>query len=173
MTERLTDEERNATVSFCVTCFADSLDGSWGSGVLDGGHCLNCGAGGGTVEMKRWQVEEIRRNASWVGRRYYPSSEDRELAQERLSLLALVPKFVGRSAKQDTKHPQTWWVTQRTPTGHPLETRSVSQAFTANSADEALDFSRLSSLPYVSPSAFGDADDAATASGARDGGGPP
>jgi len=61
---------------FCTMCFASERNGSWGCTTMNN-YCLNCGAGGTTVEIPEWAIENIRKNASWVGKRYYPCDEDR------------------------------------------------------------------------------------------------
>ncbi len=58
---------------FCPLCFASEESSSWGADVMDG-HCFNCGASGGTVHLPAWAISEIRKNASWVGKRYYPTA---------------------------------------------------------------------------------------------------
>lgn len=71
--------ESNSTIkSFCPCCFASSTEGSWNHAVV-AGYCTNCG-NGSTVELPEWAIAEIRRNASWVGKRYYPNEEDKKAA---------------------------------------------------------------------------------------------
>ncbi len=133
-------------VLFCVMCFADSVDGSWGHTVVEttsGSHCLNCGASGSGVAMPRWAVESVRKNASWVGCRYYPNQDDRERGAELVHLRALVPHFPGRTAAPIPDHPDRWAVTQRL-----ADSKTVSVAVTASSEDEALAAARTQ-LPYV------------------------
>lgn len=63
---------------FCVCCFADSVwGGSWGGDVFQGG-CMNCGAGGSSITLSLMDIKQIRQQASWVGKRYYPHEEDFE-----------------------------------------------------------------------------------------------
>jgi hypothetical protein len=141
--------DRMALVSFCTRCFADDHGGSWGAGVMDGGHCLNCGAGG-AISLPRWAVEEIRRSASWVGRRYYPQSEDIEIHEERCALLALVPSFPGRTARPAKRIEQgervpdegRWEVEQTFPKG------CISSTVEASSAEEAIEKTRFG-MRYV------------------------
>jgi Zn ribbon nucleic-acid-binding protein len=146
---------RADTVSFCPQCFADDHGGSWGSGVLPGGHCINCGAGG-AIAMPKWAVESIRQNASWVGRRYYPGSEDKEILDERKALLSLVETFPGREVMQARKYEAgadlangewvdevgRWEIRQNTASGY------MSTIVEASSRDEAMEKSRFL-LRYV------------------------
>jgi hypothetical protein len=81
--------ERAEVVPFCPGCFASSYDGSWGH-ICDESHCFNCGAGP-TVMLPRWAVESIRRQASWVGKRYYPHEEDIAAQKEVAALRAFAP----------------------------------------------------------------------------------
>ncbi len=66
-------------VDFCPGCFATNLDGSCcptgsdGTGLQLG--CDNCG-GHHLLHMPKWAADSIRRQASWVGKRYYPNHED-------------------------------------------------------------------------------------------------
>jgi len=106
-------------VDFCSRCFACSQGGSWGEGVLNG-HCYNCGAGGSTVLMPRWAVDSIREQASWVGKRYYPSQEDKELSRELRYLRSIAPAPEGRTvarSEYDGANPNDWVVTQKYPDG--------------------------------------------------------
>jgi len=142
--------DRFEQVSFCPQCFADDYEGSWGAGVLPGGHCINCGAGG-AIPMPRWAVEQIRQSASWVGRRYYPGDEDREIEAERRALLATVTTFPGRVAepartlegREWVLEPGHWTVKQYLTDG-----RSISTTVKADSADEAIEKTRYA-LRYV------------------------
>lgn len=141
----LPDNARDAlSYQFCPCCFADEQSGSWNHVVVPttaGGHCSNCG-NGDTVLMPSWVIKEIRRNASWVGRRYYPNEEDREAAQERMALLALVTQFPGRHAQPDeTDEAGRWWVFQKLPSGSTTSTSVV--------ADSAEDAMRKCGLRYV------------------------
>lgn len=74
----MTAEDRNKVEKFCPCCFASETSGSWDHVVI-GGYCTNCG-NGSTVDLPVWAIEEIRRNASWVGKRYYPCDEDKKAA---------------------------------------------------------------------------------------------
>lgn len=103
---------------FCVRCFADDKDGgSWSGGVVPG-HCMNCGAGGSVVSIPPWAVKSIRSSASWVGKRYYPSDEDREIREELIALRALVPSFPGRTATEyvDSVTGELYWTVRQETT---------------------------------------------------------
>lgn len=142
-------KKRAEPMIFCVMCFADSEGGSWGDSVVSDDrrntHCFNCGSGGSGITMPRWAVEEIRRNASWVGKRYYANDEDRELQHELQLLRALVTDFPGRKAEPSTApgNEGCWVITQQLGPG-----KSVSIMTKAASAEEALEWARLR-LPYV------------------------
>lgn len=90
----MTEENRTDFIAFCPMCFASDDGGSWGVGTI-GDHCFNCGANG-SIAVPRWATNAIRQSASWVGRRYYPGDEDREIDAERRALLATVKVFPGR-----------------------------------------------------------------------------
>ncbi len=134
---------------FCVCCFATEEDGSWGCTVVGSVHCLNCGAGNSSFPLPRWATEEIRRNASWVGKRFYPSDEDVQRAEERRQLLKLVQTFPGRIAEEmlseKPRNPENrvWKVKQDTGQGR------WSMVFVEAPAEaEALELARYL-LPYV------------------------
>ncbi len=93
-----TESNSDKTELFCVKCFASEKSSSWGGQVVEG-HCLNCGAGGTTIQIPTWAVEEIRKNASWVGKRYYPATEDLENQRELKALRERMTEFPGRSAR--------------------------------------------------------------------------
>jgi hypothetical protein len=137
----------NDVLLFCPCCFASSEGGSWGEVVIEG-HCFNCGAGGSGIEMKRWAVDSIRQQASWVGKRYYPHDEDKQRHEELKVLRALIPSFPGRTARlsEDGKASEpgklVWWVEQVTGA---QTTTSVS--IEAATAEEAIEASRFL-LPY-------------------------
>lgn len=57
--------------AFCTRCFAD-YNKEW----MQSNHCINCGSGGSLILLHIWAVESIRKNASWVGKRFYPDKED-------------------------------------------------------------------------------------------------
>jgi len=132
--------ERNAIIRFCPGCFADEHGGSWDHVVI-GNHCTNCGATG-TISIPKWAVESIRKQASWVGRRYYPCDEDHENYAERQALLSTIQTFPGRSAFENPNEPGNWSVTQKLP-----KNRSVMTTVKADSLDKAL---RKCGLRYVS-----------------------
>lgn len=91
-------------LGFCPGCFASTEDGSWGHVVI-GDHCTNCGANG-TVQLPRWAVDSIRRQASWVGSRFYPSQEDRDLHRELRYLRSVAPELHIEVSESDT--PGIW-----------------------------------------------------------------
>jgi hypothetical protein len=99
---------------FCTRCFASEDNSSWGGEVIQS-RCFNCGAGGFVIEIPTWAIESIREQASWVGKRYYPSKEDLEAAQELKKLRATITSFNGRSAKQSSLDSSQWIVTQQLP----------------------------------------------------------
>lgn len=67
------DVRDHTMVTFCVLCFSSEEPE---------GHCMNCGANGSTVGLPRWAVDDVRKNASWNGRRKWPNDEDRDAAAE-------------------------------------------------------------------------------------------
>ena len=126
---------------FCVCCFASSSDGSWGC-TVSGGHCMNCGAAGSSVLMQRWAIESIRKQASWVGKRYYSNEEDVQAAAEIKLLRGLAGDPPGRTAKPSLTSSGFWDVKQKTEKGW------ISVMVEATTEQEALDMGR-SKLPYV------------------------
>jgi hypothetical protein len=144
-------EDLSRPLTFCVLCFATDEGGSWGGSVESSGtatHCFNCGAGGTGFSLPRQAVDEIRKNASWVGKRYYPSSEDFDNREEVQALRALPTKHWGRSATRSAfaDDKDKWTVTQLLK-GNPLH-RTVSVFVAAETAEEALEKAKLL-LPYV------------------------
>jgi len=135
------EESHLDRLDFCPGCFATNEDGSWGSTVL-GDYCMNCGAGG-TVNIPRWAVKSIRRQASWVGKRYYPHEEDFEKHEEMKALRSLPKAFPGRTAEPCNNEHNRFWVKQQL-----TENKSVTVSVTASSVEEAIEASRYS-LPYV------------------------
>lgn len=110
-------QTKNDLLLFCVGCFATEEGGSWGEICVDG-YCMNCGSGGGTVQLKRWQIESIRTSASWVGKRYYPHQEDINNYREIQLLRARVPPnpsdkvdFYPADPKQGLEH--SFWSCER------------------------------------------------------------
>jgi hypothetical protein len=95
---------------FCPQCFATDNDGSWGHTVA-GSVCTNCGSQS-IIHIPAFAVESIRKQASWVGKRYYPHTEDVEATNERQALLKLVEFFPGRIALRLDKY---WQVKQKMP----------------------------------------------------------
>ena len=129
----------NEEICFCPRCFASEDGGSWGPGAT-ASHCANCGAGGSALKLPRWAVQSIREQASWVGKRYYPNQEDKDLAAEIEALRALVPVMPGRSAEPNEDG--SWSVVQKT------KTSNIVVYVEATSASEALRKAHTQ-LPYV------------------------
>ena len=132
---------------FCVRCFATDTDGSWQHTVVpEANYCTNCGGGGTSVKIPRWAVDEIRKNASWVGKRYYPHEEDKERRVELEALRSTIKIFKGRKAKRvddaENGEPQ-FLVTQDLGGG-----RNVSVVINAESQKVALNKTKTL-LPYV------------------------
>lgn len=106
-------------VLFCCLCFANDSDGgSWGGGISPQ-HCFNCGAGGSVVSIPAFVSDEIRKNASWVGKRYYPCEEDLENHAELVALRNTITEFPGRTAEActDRNGDKYWRVQQNTGNG--------------------------------------------------------
>ena len=137
-------------IEFCPRCFASSQDGSWGK-LAGGGHCYNCGASG-TVRLPDWAVKSIREQASWVGQRYYPNTEDRERQEELRTLRETQVFYPGRTVESLISmpgEPTRWTVSQRMPDG-----RTISAVVTAPSPEEAFAHAR-GLLPYVPERQYG------------------
>lgn len=114
----LDDDYGKGETMFCAKCFADD-------DIV--GHCLNCGSGGTTIAIPTWAVEEIRRSATWVGKRYYPDEEDLETRRELRELRALAPTLPGRVVEAASDYvvgngPPKWVVTQSKPGGGAVST---------------------------------------------------
>lgn len=86
---------------FCCACFATNEDGSWNH-ICDENYCYNC-AHGIPVQLKRYNVESIRQQASWVGKRYYPNSEDKNIAIQLREARELGVEIGYWSAYEDYK----------------------------------------------------------------------
>lgn len=131
---------------FCPCCFASSEGGSWTNGqAAFEDLCINCGASGPNLKMPRWAVDSIRRQASWVGKRYYAHEEDKENYEELMRLRATIKVFPGRTATL-AEDGESWWVTQELGGG-----RNVSITVDlkdAKTKEAALEKARLA-LPYV------------------------
>lgn len=105
-------------LEFCPGCFASEENGSWGCTTVNG-HCMNCGSAG-TIQIPRWAVDSIRRSASWVGKRYYPSAEDlddqrelrylRSIAQPPAPIEAVEIPPDPHGPPEDSKRP---WMARR------------------------------------------------------------
>lgn len=113
---RMTREESERPVWFCPRCLASEEDGSWG-GSVDENFCSNCSASGSGIRVPLWAVRSIREQASWVGKRFYPHTEDGDLARERAALRDAMQTFPGRAARPIEGSPGEWWVDQYTDTG--------------------------------------------------------
>jgi len=139
---------------FCARCFADDRGGSWGEGVANG-HCFNCGAGS-AVSVPIWAVDSIREQASWVGRRYYPSAEDKALGAELRYLRMAMPTPDGRVVERPYREthmgeqaPADEWSVKQMESGgwHSTTVR-------ASTAEEALR-AAAAVLPYPVPESRG------------------
>lgn len=133
---------------FCPYCFATDEDGSW-QHTVDEQFCSNCGAVNSSVPLPRWAVDSIRAQASWVGRRYYPNSEDHEREQERRALLGQISEFPKRRAEPSSEVGQ-WRVCQPLP---PDGTREENVLVPATTEAAALAAARYL-LTYVSQEQF-------------------
>lgn len=143
-------EHRMEEILFCCCCFASEDNSSWGETLIDG-HCFNCGAGSSTKRLPHYFVESIREQASWVGKRYYPSKEDFENAEERKRLLTAIDIFPGRTVEpamerdrdgNEVRQENQWRVEQKTPRG------CSSTSVTANTEAEAWERARFCGLTY-------------------------
>lgn len=114
-------------LQFCPSCFASNENGSWNHVVVDN-LCSNCGSIG-TVKLPRWAVESIRRSASWVGKRYYPSEEDllnsRELRYLRHISAAPVQVEECSRIPGDGDGPRPWLARRGDTTVMPYATREA------------------------------------------------
>lgn len=130
---------------FCVRCFASSVDGSWDH-VVQSGYCTNCG-GGQCLSVPRWAIEQVRSNASRVGKRYYPAKEDGEVYRELAYLRSVAPGHVIGAEENTFEGRTTYQAYVHLPNG----CRSSVGPF--NSAAEALERGRQK-LPYPVPEEF-------------------
>lgn len=91
--------------------------------------------------------EEIRKQASWVGKRYCPCEEDYERDKEVETLYCLMTEYPGRSVECcfDDETGVYFNVSQKTPGG--CETWTTYSARQCGSADEALAHARKT-MPY-------------------------
>lgn len=141
----MSEQGRERELDFCPRCFATSESGSWNH-VIVSGYCMNCG-NSSTVTLPLWAIESIREQASWVGKRHYPSKEDRQQCAELRALRLLVAEFPGRTAEPaGGDDPFRWWVKQSVAAADGGGWISV--MVDASSAAEALDAARAI-LPYV------------------------
>lgn len=137
------DTDLNRVVYFCSKCFADSDGGSWGE-PAEYSNCYNCNTssfGHGITSLPKYIVENIRKNASWVGKRYYAHEEDYRINEELKTLRDKVGIFPGRHVIKEGEH--EYLVIQQ------LSLNSHQMMF-VKAADEkdALERSK-SSLPYM------------------------
>lgn len=120
-------ERSKKDVAFCVRCFASEDSGSWcatGSQTW----CANCSAGGTLILIPEYAIKSIREQASWVGRRYYPSEEDLHRQAELKRMREALPIPHNRTASYVAESDR-WVVSQ------PLLTGQVRQVMVV-SADE-------------------------------------
>lgn len=143
-----TTTEENAY--FCVFCFGASsneLGASWG-GDVGNNYCMNCGANGPNLLLPEWTIKSIRKQASWVGKRYYPNEEDTQTAEELKLLRALVPHDSGRIAEYVEADPEIpdhkgYWSVKQDMGGGKATWITVD----AESEEEALAMAKIR-LPY-------------------------
>ncbi len=100
-------------IYFCSMCFAES-DLAF--------HCHNCGAGGTNVSIPIGHAELIRKSASWVGKRYYPSDDDKAERAEIERLRLAIGTWPGRTVKasslaNEPEHARRVDVEQKTEKG--------------------------------------------------------
>lgn len=100
----------HSELQFCISCLCPDHNN-------DSYSCLNCGSCGSLIKLRRWQIDEICRNASWVGKRRYPTDEDIELAAEIKELRQLAAHFLGnqlpgRKAIPPSEGMDSWMVSQ-------------------------------------------------------------
>lgn len=143
----------NDLIWFCCKCFAGEDAASWGEVLSE--YCMNCGSGGTPIRIPAFAANSIRQQASWVGKRYYANSEDKEAAEELKALRALVPSFPGRTARQaptfDPAETAHWQVSQRLPNG--TCTSIFLPRLSGELSEDAIERSRYF-LPYVPESAL-------------------
>lgn len=94
-------------IFFCSMCFA-TCDIAY--------HCFNCGAGGTNVSIPQGHAELIRKSASWVGSRYYPSDEDKVGFVELRELRRAVGSWPSRTVEPIPDSDRVW-VKQQLATG--------------------------------------------------------
>lgn len=82
-------ESRTDLLWFCPGCFASEENGSCNH-TCDANYCYNCGYPS-TIQIPRYAIESIRQQASWVGSRYYPNSEDKQIRLELKYLRGQIP----------------------------------------------------------------------------------
>jgi hypothetical protein len=134
---------------FCCSCFAseEGPGSGWGDRCQNG-YCLNCGHGP-QAQISRAAIEEIRRTAGWVGRRFYPDQEAIEMWAELSALRVLAPADPTDQAEEALDDqgasyaPRHWWVYRRKGT-----TRTGIGTIEAATAEEAIERARPK-LPYV------------------------
>lgn len=110
MTQTAETKPEEKQIQFCERCFA-TMD--W-----QVPHCFNCGAGGAGVIMLQRQADEIRKGASWVGKRFYTDNDDRELNAELRALRRAIGTYPGRSAMwrpANERGPGYWSLEQSRP----------------------------------------------------------
>ena len=125
---------------FCPRCFASDMSGSWDH-TVSGNYCYNCGAGGGIVQLPDWAVDSIREQASWVGKRYYPNDEDKQMAAEIKALRSRMTEFPGRTIEM--VEPGEYRVIQRLD-----ERTTIQTTVTAKTEKEAWEKAKTL-LPFV------------------------
>ncbi len=139
--------DRMTCIDFCPACFASEHGGSWNHAIVNG-YCSNCG-NGSCVSMPIWAIEEIRRQASWVGKRYYPTPEDQEAEEELQTLRGMQTEFPGRSVERDVDEDGQILFVVRQITGKGKYSTTYCDARVCGSAEQAWEKARTR-LPYVS-----------------------
>lgn len=131
--------------AFCPQCFATSEDGSWGqtSEYIDykNNYCSNCGLNGAIIQISKWAASEIRKSASWVGKRYYPDQEDKDIKRELFLLRSMTKDFPGRKVEGPDMD-NFYTIIQEQSSGRKL---FISGKF--QSKDEAFEWAKTR-LPY-------------------------
>ena len=131
--------DRKEEIYFCPCCFGSADNSSWGECVDD--YCYNCGSGS-TLKIPRWAVESLRKQASWVGKRYYPHEEDVDSQKELRLLRSLMP---DNPEDEVTPTEGGYWSVER----RTSPTRTTSVLLLASSREDAMKKAKVM-LPYVS-----------------------
>jgi len=120
---------------FCTMCFATDEFSE---------HCFNCGSGGTNVSLPKSFIALIRKNASWVGRRFYASDEDKAEYAERKALRCAIGRWPGRSVEPIVDSDDVW-VKQVTSSG----TCTMITASRRGRTDEQIILDTADALPWA------------------------